>query len=475
MSGYLTDPGQPLCHSGGNPVQDKPGIFKSEGDVNISGLRDKWLEENLGERTKTLLEEDKKYFLHQSLSTPCLNAIDHCEGTYFTDVEGRRYMDFHGNYVHNIGFGNREVIEKIKQQMDDLSFCVRRYTNHQAVNLAKKLAEITPGDLGKSLFAPGGTIAIETGLKLARGFTGRFKTLSFWDSFHGATLGAISVGGEDVFRRNAGPLMTGTEHVAPPDCYRCPYGFDNADVCNLQCAKYVEYVLEKEGDVSAVISETIRSTPYIPPKGYWQAVRKACDKYGALLMFDEIPTAFGRTGKWFACEHYDVVPDLLVLGKPLGGGILPLAAIIVREKLDVMGKYAIGHYTHEKNPVLSATALATIDYIERHNLVQSSATLGSYAMDKLNEMKNAHRLIGDVRGKGLLIGVELVRDKVTKERAGKEAELIMYRSMEKGLSFKLTMGNIITLNPPLTVSREELDRALQIIDESLTEVEAKQI
>lgn len=451
--------------------KEKQVKLKSEGDINLSVQRKRWMEGNISGKTGRLLEEDARYFLHQSLSTPCLNVINGCKGIYLEDADGRKYMDFHGNYVHTVGYAHPKVLQAIVEQMERLSFCVRRYTNEQAIALAKKLASLAPGDLCKSLFFPGGTIAIETALKLARGYTGRFKTLSFWDSFHGATFGSISVGGEDIFRRHAGPLLPGTEHVAPPDCYRCPYGFDSLAGCGLQCARYIEYVLDKEGDFAAVISETMRSTPYIPPEGYWSTVSQACRERGVLLIFDEIPTAFGRTGKWFACEHYGVVPDILVLGKPMGGGILPFAALIAREELDVMGNYAIGHYTHEKNPVLCAAALATMQIIEEEKLLGNACNVGNYAMQVLAGMAERHRLIGNIRGKGLLIGVELVRDRVTKERADWEAEALMYKAMEKGLSFKLTMGNIVTLNPPLTITREQMERALQILEEALSEVE----
>jgi 4-aminobutyrate aminotransferase len=201
------------------------------------------------------LDEDAQFFLKQSLSTPCLNAMRACEGIYIEDLQGRRYMDFHGNNVHQVGFSNPDVIAAIKHQLDDLSFCTRRYTNRSAVDLAKKLSEIAPGDLSKSLFCPGGAEAIGIALKLARVATGRHKTISMWESFHGATLDAISIGGEAVFRQDMGPLLPGTEHVPPPDEYRCVFGCSKRGGCDLVCAHYVEYILEKEGDVAAVISE----------------------------------------------------------------------------------------------------------------------------------------------------------------------------------------------------------------------------
>jgi 4-aminobutyrate aminotransferase len=290
-----------------------------------------------------------------------------------------------------------------------------------------------------------------------------------WDSFHGASLDAISVGGEAIFRSGIGPLLPGCEHVPPPDNRHCPFKCGAA--CNLSCADYIEYVLEKEGDVAAVIAETVRSTPFIPPKDYWRKVRASCDKHGALLILDEIPTCLGRTGRMFACEHYDVVPDMLVIGKGLGGGIFPLAALIAHEDLNgVMADKALGHYTHEKNPVACAAGLATIEVIESEGLLERSRTMGDYALERLREMKRKHSCIGDVRALGLLLGIELVKDQSTTERATDEAERMMYRALSKGLNFKLTMGNIITLTPALTITREEMDRALVILDECLAQV-----
>jgi len=369
-------------------------------------------------------------------------------------------LDFHGNNVHQVGFGHPRVVEAIVAQMSVLSFCTRRYTNVPAIQLAKKLAEL----------APGGATAIGMALKLARAATGRFKTISMWDSFHGASLDAISIGGEAIFRRGAGPLLPGCEHVPPPNNRHCPFKCGAA--CNLLCAEYIEYVLAKEGDVAAVIGETVRSTPFIPPLDYWKKVRAACDKHGALLILDEIPHCLGRTGKMFACEHYGVVPDMLVIGKALGGGIFPLAALIARADLNVMTDQALGHYTHEKNPVACAAGLAAIGVIENESLLENARVQGEHALGRLRDMMARHPTVGEVRGLGLLMGIELVKDRATMERASDEAERVMYRALTKGLNFKLTMGNILTLTPALTITRQEMDRALDILEECLAEVEA---
>jgi 4-aminobutyrate aminotransferase len=445
--------------------------MKSEGDVNLSPNRTAWQEAALDDETRELLDDDARYFLQQSLSTPCLNALEHCEGIWITDIQGRRYMDFHGNSVHQVGFANPDVIAAIKQQLDELSFCTRRYTNRPAVELARKLAELAPGDINKSLFCPSGTGAIGMALKLARLATGRHKMISMWDSFHGASLDAISVGGEQVFRGGIGPLLSGVEHVPPPDEYRCMWDCAARGGCDLKCAEYINYVLEKEGDVAAVIAESVRSTPYIPSPDYWRTVREACDRHGALLILDEIPHALGRTGTMFTCENFGVVPDMLVIGKGLGGGVMPLAALLAREGLDIGNDRALGHYTHEKSPVACAAALATLRYIEEHNLLEHARTLGDYAVEQLTVLKSRHRMIGDVRGLGLMIGVELIRNIETHERASEEADRVMYAALSRGLSFKLTMGNILTLTPPLVTTREEMDQAIGILDEAIGEVE----
>lgn len=444
---------------------------RSEGDVNLSPARSDWQQRALDDATRRLLDEDARYFLHQSLSTPCLNALRSCEGSTIEDTQGRRYLDFHGNNVHQVGFANPRVIAAIKAQLDELSFCTRRYTNRAAVDLARKLAEIAPGDLNKVLLAPGGTSAVGMALKLARIATGRHKTISMWDSFHGASLDAISVGGEELFRGGIGPLMPGASHVPPPGEYRCLWDCSQRGGCDLKCADYIDYVLAREGDVAAVIAEPMRCTPYIPAADYWRQVRRACDRHGTLLIFDEIPLGLGRTGRMFACEHYGVVPDMLVLGKGLGGGVLPLAALVAREGLDVAGSRALGHYTHEKNPVCCAAALATIRYIEEHRLPERAMRLGEHALQRLQALADKHALIGDVRGVGLLLGVELVEDRQTKQPAARQAEEIMYRALDRGLSFKLTMGSIITLTPPLIIEKAELDRAIDILDACLGEVE----
>ncbi|UCI06866.1 aspartate aminotransferase family protein [Mesorhizobium sp. B1-1-8] len=440
-------------------------LVHTEGDSNMTAARARWDAGQDDPRIRGLLDRDAAAFMHQSLSSPCLSTITKAEGIWIEDTAGRRFMDFHGNSVHHLGYGHPRLVAAIKRQLDELCFAPRRFACEPAVELAEKLAELAPGDLGKVLFTTGGSDAIEVALKIARAATGRFKTLSFWDAFHGAGFGAASVGGEATFRSHiAGPMMTGTEHVAPWDGYRCPYGHASLEASGLACANMIAYVLGREQDVAAVVAEPMRATPNPPPPGFWKLVREACDRHGTLLIFDEIPTGLGKTGKFFAHEHDGVTPDIVVLGKSLGGGILPIAAVIARRDLDVAGGFAIGHYTHEKNPVTTRAALTTIDIILEEGLVERAAELGLHMQARMQDLMARSPQVGDVRGRGLMVGVELVEDRATRQPARDLAERVFYSCLEQGLSFKVSQGNVLTLSPPLVISKDDLDRALDIVE-----------
>jgi 4-aminobutyrate aminotransferase len=436
-------------------TKSTPRDLASEGDVNLSPRRQAWQERTLDHAARVLLAQDARFFLHQSLSTPCLDALRSASGIWLETLDGRRIMDFHGNSVHQLGHGHPRVVEAAKRTLDTLPFSPRRYTNEYAVQLAKKLSVLS--GLEKVLFAPGGAEAIAMALKLARLATGRHKTISMWDSFHGASLDAISIGGEALFRSGIGPLLPGTEHVQPCDPRHCNFGCEGR--CSARCADYVEYVLAKEEDVAAVIVETVRSTDVqVPPPEYYRKLRAACDRHGALLILDEIPVCLGRTGSMFAFERYGIVPDMVVLGKGLGGGVFPMAALVARAGLDVGAERALGHYTHEKSPVGCAAALAALDVIEEEKLLLRSRTLGERSLARLRRMK--HESIVEVRGVGLLLAVELAD-------AGL-AEEVLYRCLSRGLSFKVGQGNVLVLAPPLVISEPDLDRALDIVEQSLS-------
>ena len=448
-------------------INEKSDTMHSEGDTNLSPERVSWRQQIDDAETLDWLKRDEKLFLHQSLSTPCLDVLAGADGSEIANIRGDRYIDFHGNSVHQIGYQHPKVLEAIRIQLDTLPFCPRRFTNIPAIELAQKLIDLTPSDLGRVLFAPGGTSAIGMALKIARMVTGRFKTISMWDSFHGASLDAISIGGEADFRKNAGPLLPGTEHVPPPNPANCPFNCNGN--CNLQCADYVDYVLEKEGDVAAVVSETVSSVPYFPPVDYWHRVRKACDKHNALLILDEIPHSLGRTGTLFAFEHYEITPDLLVLGKGLGGGVFPLAAVIVKEEFNIVQDRSIGHYTHEKNPVACAAGLATLEVIVEENLAERSKILGREVRRHLQTNLEKLNCVSDVRGLGLLLGVELADQQFDGEKMASE---ILYACLQAGLSFKVSMGTVLTLAPPLNISQKDLDKALDILIRAIGDIAA---
>ena len=436
-----------------------------EGDSNLSDGRKKWEKSINDPSTHAVLQADAECFLHQALSTPCLDVLVECEGIYITNERGKKYMDFHGNAVHQVGYRNSFVIEKLKQQLEILPFSPRRFTNKYAIELAKKLGSLLPSPLNRVLFAPGGTSAVSMSLKLARLVTGKHKVISFWDSFHGATMDAIAAGGEREFRAGLGPLMPGVERIPPPNSYR---GTISGLTNDLAYAEYVEYVVEKEGGIGAFIAEPIRNTDVqVPSKEYWKKVREICDKHHMVLIFDEIPTAFGRTGKMFAFEHFGIQPDILCLGKGLGAGIMPMAAIVAREEYNRFGDVSLGHFTHEKSPLAAVAALAMIEYLEKNDLLNKAREKGEWMKKRLLVMKENHSLIGDIRGIGLLWGVELVKDREKKTKATQEADAVLYDCLENGLSFKISQGNTIQLAPPLIITEEQLADAMDILERAI--------
>ena len=417
-------------------------LENTEGDFNSTPLRHMWQDQYIDTTVRETLARDDKFFLHQSLSTPCLTEIVKCEGSYLIDASGRKYLDFHGNSLHQIGYSHPKVIDAIKLQLDELSFCPRRFTNKPAIELAEKLSEFAPGDLNKVLFAPGGTSAVGMAMKLARYATGRHKTISMWGTFHGASLDAISIGGEALFRDDLGPLL--------PGCFHVPWPKKTAD------ADEIEKIMEKEGDIGAIISEPMRCTTVEKPEnGYWLRLRELCDRYGALLILDEIPLAFGRTGKMFCCEHSGVIPDILIVGKGLGGGVFPMASIIAKNNLDIAQMKALGHYTHEKSPVGAAAALAMFDVIESEKLIDRSASLGRKTKMELERLFSNLSIVKDIRGLGLALAIEMIRPDIS--------ECILYECLSNGLSFKVSNGNVLTLTPPLTITDQEMDEAVFII------------
>ncbi|PAO35081.1 aspartate aminotransferase family protein [Vibrio vulnificus] len=447
----------------------KPTHFRSEGDVNTTPARQAWNASMDDERTQALLKRDSEVFLHQAMSTPCLDTLEAAEGIYIQDATGKKYMDFHGNNVHQLGYGHPHVIKRVQEQIAKLPFSPRRFTNETAIECAEKLTQICGGELNRVLFAPGGTSAVGMALKLARHITGNYKVVSLWDSFHGASLDAISVGGEACFRQGMGPLMAGVERIPPAVSYRGAFPVE--DGSDVHYADYLEYVIEKEGGVGAFIAEAVRNTDVqVPSKAYWKRIREICDKHNVMLIIDDIPNGMGRSGEWFTYQAYDIEPDMLCIGKGLGGGLVPIAAMVTKDKYNTAEQISMGHYTHEKSPIGCAAALATMEAIEQGGLLDKVKADSQFMREKLLEMKAKYPVIGDVRGIGMLWGIELVTDHESKARAYDEAEVVLYQCLNNGVSFKVSQGNVIQLSPPLIITREQLTEALAIVEEAIAKV-----
>ncbi len=447
----------------------KPTHFRSEGDVNTTPARQAWNASMDDERTQALLKRDSEVFLHQAMSTPCLDTLEAAEGIYIQDATGKKYMDFHGNNVHQLGYGHPHVTKRVQEQIAKLPFSPRRFTNETAIECAEKLTQICGGELNRVLFAPGGTSAVGMALKLGRHITGNYKVVSLWDSFHGASLDAISVGGEACFRQGMGPLMAGVERIPPAVSYRG--AFPVADGSDVHYADYLEYVIEKEGGVGAFIAEAVRNTDVqVPSNAYWKRIREICDKHNVMLIIDDIPNGMGRSGEWFTYQAYDIEPDMLCIGKGLGGGLVPIAAMVTKDKYNTAEQISMGHYTHEKSPIGCAAALATMEAIEQDGLLDKAKADSQFMREKLLEMKAKYPVIGDVRGIGMLWGIELVTDHESKARAYDEAEAVLYQCLNNGVSFKVSQGNVVQLSPPLIITREQLTEALAIFEEAIAKV-----
>jgi 4-aminobutyrate aminotransferase len=417
--------------------------------------------------TRDLLARDAQVFYHQTLSSPVFNTVVKAEGAYLYDGAGNQYLDLHGNGVHTVGYNNPHLIQAIKDQIDAaLTFAPRRFTNLPAVELAEKLAQLAPGDLNRVLFCPGGSEAIEMATMLAKHYTGKWKTLSYYGTFHGAGFQAVSIGADPHFREGLGPMMPGAIHLELPDYYRNPWGWTDQQQIDDEYLRQIRVQLEHNSDIAALITEPIFYNSTVPTKYYWEQVKQLCTEHGILLIFDEIYTAFGRTGKMFASEHF-VTPDIIVVGKGFGGGIVPFAGIIGREGLNRLEHRSIGHYTHEKSPFCAAVAKAMIEYVESQHLVEYAATMGAYFKAGLEELQSEFELIGNVSGMGTNLAVDLVLDRKSKARASDQAQALMNFCMSRGISFKLIQGNILNLKPSLVVTQGEVDYVLETLRASL--------
>ncbi len=429
-----------------------------------------------------VVEDAKRYVLHswsvQDAVAPI--AVAGAEGRYFWDHDGRRYLDFASQLVNvSIGHQHPKVVAAIKEQADKLCTIGPPMATEARSTLARMLAEVTPGYLTMSFFTNGGAEANENAIKLARWYTGRHKVIARYRSYHGATAGAITLTG-DPRRWPAEPGIPGVVRMLDPYTYRCPAGHpDPCPVCT--GAPHLEEILQYEGPdtVAAVILETITGTNgvIIPPDGYLQSIREVCDRHGILLICDEVMAGFGRSGKWFACEHWDVVPDILTVAKGINSGYVPLGAMVVSEAISdwVRDKYFAGGLTYSGHPLACASAVASIEAFQEEGIVEHAAEMGGVIADELRGLQERHPSVGEVRGLGCFWGVELVRSRETREplvpfNATGEAFAPVARvanaALERGL-YLMTHWNVIMVVPPLTITREELDEGIGILDEAL--------
>src|ERR671932_647104 len=432
--------------------------------------------------SQRIQELDKAHVLHswsvqnQLQSLPVAGA----EGRYFWDYDGNRYLDFASQLVNlSIGHQHPKVVAAIKEQADRLCTIGPPMAHEARSELARLLAEITPGDLTMSFFTNGGAEANENAIKLARWYTGRHKVVARYRSYHGATAGSISLTG-DPRRWPAEPGIPGVVRLLDPYTYRCPAGHpDPCPVCTR--APHLEEILQYEGPhtVAAVILETITGTNGVipPPPGYLQAIREVCDRHGILLILDEVMAGFGRTGRWFACDNWDVVPDILCVAKGINSGYVPLGAMVVSEPIGewVRDKYFAGGLTYSGHPLACAAAVASIEAFQEEGIVENAAAMAPVFEQGLRGLAERHPSIGDVRGLGCFWALELVKDRATREplvpfNAAGEAMAPVARlaraAMEKGL-YLTTNWNGIMICPPLVISCEAVEEGLASLDEVL--------
>ena len=429
-----------------------------------------------------IVEDAKQYVLYSWSVQDAINPIPvaGAEGRYFWDYDGKRYLDFASQLVNvNIGHQHPKIIAAIKEQADKLCTIGPPMASESRSQLGRLLAEVTPGDLSMSFFTNSGAEANENAIKLARLYTGRHKIVVRYRSYHGATHGAITLTG-DPRRWPTEPGMSGVVRMLDPYTYRCPAGHpDPCPVCS--GAPHLEEILEYEGadTVAAVFLETVTGTNGVipPPDGYLQSIREVCDRHGILLVLDEVMAGFGRTGRWFACENWDVVPDILTVAKGINSGYVPLGGMIIREPLAdwVRDKYFPGGLTYAGHPLACASAVASIEAFREESIVENAAEVGGYIGEQLRELEDRHPSIGEVRGLGCFWGVELVKNRETREMlvpfnaAGPAAAPVAQlakAALERGL-YLMTHWNVVMVVPPLTVTRDEVDEGIAILDEAL--------
>jgi adenosylmethionine-8-amino-7-oxononanoate aminotransferase len=425
-------------------------------------------------------------------------TVDRGEGIYIYDTEGKQYIDGSGRAaVVGIGHGVREITEAMFQQAERISFSHgSQFTSQTAIDLASKLVQLSPKGLTRVYYLSGGSEAIETAVKMARQYQverrrpEKYKVISRWTSYHGNTLGALALSGHTGRRKYYLPLLQHTPHIAPAYCYRCPFEL-KPEKCSLECALDLEKTILYEGpdSVSAFLVEPIVGATagiLVPRDGYFQKIKEICDRYDVLLISDEVMTGMGRTGKNFGIDHWNVVPDMIVVGKGLSSGYTPIYTVIVKEEIhrtikEGSGAFVHGH-TYSQNPLSCAIACAVIDYLITHNLVLRSARIGEHLLHSLQSLYR-HEFVGDVRGKGLFAGIEFVKDKKTKEPFDPKLKLnalVGNRAFEKGLitypgggGADGIKGDHLLLAPPFIITEVQVDKMVSILDQTFTEISSE--
>lgn len=404
-------------------------------------------------RPRDLVERDAATFFHQHGSSPCIEAVVRAEGVWLTTARGQRLLDLHGNWAHHIGHAHPRLIAAIKAQLDDLAFTPRRFANAPSAELAERLTRRFRDGASRLLLATGGSDAIEIALRLARAVTGRSALIALEGSYHGHGMGAFGLSSARLDPR-LGSQIPDIVHVTPY--------WDRAAGGPEQMLEEIETALRRTaGGIAALIAEPMRSSCVVPPVGLWPAVADLVRRHGATLIFDEIPSGLGKTGRFFAHEHFDVVPDAVVLGKALGGGVLPIAAVIADAGWNVAPDLALGHYTHEKNPTTARAALATLDIIDDEGLVEKAALLGRHveaAMERIRSREPGSGLVR-TRGLGLLRAIEL-DPAIRAEGSASAAHRVVEAARSRGVSTDAKGHDAIAFSPPLTITPAEIDWAL---------------
>lgn len=433
-----------------------------------------------GPKTRALIKRDSAV-ISPSYPRGYPFAMDHGKGTEVWDVDGNRFLDFMaGIAVTSTGHAHPKVVKAIQEQAEKFIHISSDFYHEKWIQLGEKLAEIAPfDDYGVSFMTNSGTEAVETAIKLARYHTGRSNFIGFTGAFHGRTMGAVTfTASKPKYHKGFYPLMNGVLHAPYPNPYRPMLERRKGEDDGQTVVRYIEdqilgHILPPE-EVAGILVESIQGEGgyIVPPAGFYPALRELCDKYDILLIVDEVQSGMGRTGKWWAIEHFGVEPDIVTAAKGIASG-MPLGACIARRDIMDWEKGSHGN-TYGGNPISCAAALATIDLIE-NEYMENAATVGQYTLDALTEIQSRHPSIGDVRGIGLMIGVEFVKDRTSKEPAGDLTERVVDLAFERGLLMLSCGKSVIRIAPPLSISKSEVDEGLAIFEEAVTlaEKEAK--